>query len=52
MACLKVQRGMRVEENGYPLPYLDVFKISKKEGSNQPFLLYGCFKNEEGEERK
>ena len=26
--------GMRVEGNGYPLPCLDVFKISKEEESN------------------
>ena len=26
--------GRRVEENGYPLPCLNVFKISKREGSN------------------
>ena len=44
------QRG--VKGNGYPPPCLDVLKISKGEWSNQPFLLFGCFKNEEGEERK
>ena len=27
-------KGRRVEENSYPPPYLDVFKISKEEGSN------------------
>ena len=43
---------MRVEWNGYPPPYLDVFKISKGEQSNQPFLLFGCFKNYDGNERK
>ena len=42
----------RVEGNGYPLLCLDVFKISNGEGSNQPFLLFGCFKNQDGEERK
>ena len=26
--------GRRVEENSYPPPYLDVFKISKEEESN------------------
>ena len=26
--------GRRVEENGYPSPYLDVFKISKEKESN------------------
>ena len=62
MACLEVQRGrrvegsrvveMRVEWNGYPPPYLDVFKISKGGQSNQPFLLFGCFKNYDGNERK
>ena len=35
---------MRVEGNCYPLPCLDVFKISKREVSNQPFLLFRCFK--------
>ena len=59
MVCLEVQRwkrvkgsrvvGRRVEENNYPLPCLDVFKISKGEGSNYSFLLFGCFKNQEGE---
>ena len=34
MACLEVLRGRRVEGNGSPLPCLDVFKISKGEGSN------------------
>ena len=34
VVCLEVQRGRRVEGNGSPLPYLDVFKISKEEGSN------------------
>jgi len=37
--------GRRVEGNGSPPPYLDVFKISKGEGSNYPFPLFGCFKN-------
>jgi len=55
MACLEVSRGRRVEgkkvvgrrvkENGYPLLYLDVFKISKGKGSNQSFLLFRCLKN-------
>ena len=60
MTCLEVQRGgeqrgvegRRVEGNGYPLLCLDVFKISNGEGSNQPFLLFGCFKNQDREERK
>ena len=34
MACLEVQRGRRVEGNDSPPPCLDVFKISKGEGSN------------------
>ena len=28
--------GRRVEENGYPSPYLDVFKISKGKGVISP----------------
>ena len=57
MACLEVQRergveGRRVEGNGFPPPYLDVFKISKGEGSNQSFPLFGCFKNYNENERK
>ena len=57
MVCLEVWRGRRVVErrvkgNSYPLPCLDVFKISKGEESNQPFLLFGCFKNQDGEKRK
>ena len=42
--------GKRVKGNGYPPSYLDVFKISKGEWSNQSFLLFECFKNQEGEE--
>ena len=42
----------RVEGNSYPPLYLDVFKISKGEVSNQLFLLFGCFKNYDGNERK
>ena len=39
MLCLEVEREKRVVErrvegNGYDLPYLDDFKISKEEGSN------------------
>ena len=52
MACQEVQRVRRVDGNGSPLPCLDVFKISKGEWSNQPFLLFGCFKNQDGDERK
>ena len=44
--------GRRVEGNGYPLPCLDVFKISKGKLNNQSFLLFECFKNQEGEETK
>ena len=42
----------RVEGDDYPPPCLDVFKISKGEESNQPFLLFGCFKNQDENERK
>ena len=52
MACLEVQRGGRVEGNGSPLPCLDVFKISKEEWNNQSFPLFGCFKNQDREERE
>ena len=38
--------------NGYPLPCFDVFKISKGKWNNQPFLLLGCFKNQDNEKRK
>ena len=41
-------KGRRVERNGYPSPCLDIFKISKGERSNYPFLLFGCFKNYDG----
>ena len=44
--------GRRVEGNGSPPPCLDVFKISKGEGGNQSFPLFGCFKNWDGEEGK
>ena len=43
---------MRVEGNDSPLLCLDVFKISKGEGSNQSFLLFGYFKNQDGEEKR
>ena len=62
IACLEVQRGRgvegsrgdgrRVKGNGYPSHYLDAFKISKEEESNQSFILFGCFKNQEGEKGK
>ena len=62
MACLEVQRGRRVVErrvvekrvkrNDYRPPYLDVFKISKGEMSNWSFLLFGYFKNQDGNKRK
>ena len=39
----------RVEGNGYPLPCLNVFKISKGKWSNYLFLLIECFKNYDGE---
>ena len=65
MAYLEVQRGRRVEGvkrrrvverrvkgNDSPSPCLDVFKISKGEQSNQSFPLFGCFKNQDGNERK
>ena len=42
----------RVEGNGSPPLCLDVFKISKGEGSNQSFPLFGCFKNQDGDEKK
>ena len=44
--------GKRVEGNGSPPPCLDIFKISKGEWSNQPFPLFGYFKNQDGDERK
>ena len=43
--------GRRVEGNGYPSPCLDVFKISKGKMNNQPLLLFGCFQNQDGNER-
>ena len=36
--------GRRVEGNDSRPPCFDVFKISKGEWSNYPFLLFGCFK--------
>ena len=43
---------MRVQGNSYLLSCLNVFKINKEEWSNQFFLLFGCFKNYDGNERK
>ena len=45
------QRGEEEsKENDYPPPCLD--KISNEEGSNQSFILFGCFKNYDENEKK
>ena len=43
MACLEVQRERKVEGNGYPPSCLDVFKISKGEGSS-PYSYFNVLK--------
>ena len=49
MACLEVQRGRRVEESREEE---SSGEESRGEEGNQSFPLFGCFKNQDKEERK